>query len=233
MKIVTFTTLYPNSIQENHGVFVENRLRHLLDSQEIEAQVVAPVRWFPSSNKLFGEYAKFANIPKVEFLNNIRVTHPRFPVIPKIGMSITPFLLATNLYPFLKKLGRNFPFDLIDAHYFYPDGVAAVLIGIALGKPVVITARGSDLNLIPNYSVPRRLIVWTSMKANEIIAVSESLKNVLNGMGVSRAKVTVLRNGVDLNIFRPPTDRRLLRESLNVTGPLILTVGRLDTNKGH
>lgn len=233
MKIVTLTTLYPNLIQENHGVFVENRLRHLLDSQKVEAQVVAPVPWFPLSNKYFGEYAKFAKIPKTEFRNNIYVAHPRFPVIPKIGMSIAPFLLAINLYPFLKKIKRKFPFDLIDAHYFYPDGVAAVLLGIALGKPVVITARGSDLNLIPNYSVPRKLIVWASMKANGIIAVSQSLKNVLNGMGVPSAKVTVLRNGVDLNIFCPPTDRRILRESLNVIGPLILTVGRLDTNKGH
>ena len=48
--------------------------------------------------------------------------------------------------------GKNF--DLIDAHYVYPDGVAAAWLGVALGKPVIITARGTDLHLIANYRVP-------------------------------------------------------------------------------
>ncbi len=44
MRILTITTLYPNSIQRHLGVFVENKLRHLVSEGSIEARVIAPVR---------------------------------------------------------------------------------------------------------------------------------------------------------------------------------------------
>ena len=44
MRILTFTTLYPNSIQPQFGVFVENKLRHLASEGSVEARVIAPVR---------------------------------------------------------------------------------------------------------------------------------------------------------------------------------------------
>ena len=50
IEIVTFTTLYPNSIQPNHGVFVETRLRQLLATGYVASRVVAPVPWFPFSS---------------------------------------------------------------------------------------------------------------------------------------------------------------------------------------
>ena len=67
-------------------------------------------------------------------------------------MSTAPLALFAAVLPLLRRqiaAGRDF--DLIDAHYFYPDGVAAVLLGRALGRPVVVTARGSDLNVIARY----------------------------------------------------------------------------------
>ena len=48
MRILTFSTLYPSASRPQHGIFVENRLRHLVASGEVEARVVAPVVWFPS-----------------------------------------------------------------------------------------------------------------------------------------------------------------------------------------
>ena len=65
----------------------------------------------------------------------------------------------------LKRLQAEQDFDLIDAHYLYPDGVAAIMLGKTLGKPVVLTARGTDVNLIPRYALPRRLIRWAASRA--------------------------------------------------------------------
>ena len=93
--------------------------------------------------------------------------------------------------------GRDFA--LIDAHYFYPDGVAAVLLGRALGRPVVVTARGSDLNLIADFRVPRRWIRWAAAKAEGLVAVSSGL--LATGWRRSAPGpigCRVLRNGVDL-----------------------------------
>ena len=58
--------------------------------------------------------------------HGIDVRHPRYPLIPKVGMTTAPFLLAAAARPALQAvIDEGFDFDLIDAHYYYPDGVAA------------------------------------------------------------------------------------------------------------
>ncbi|UUZ51378.1 hypothetical protein LP420_19140 [Massilia sp. B-10] len=94
--------------------------------------------------------------PGAEVRSGIAVLHPRYPVLPKIGMNVAPRLLANAVRPVLARMiDDGFDFDLIDAHYFYPDGVAAAMLGQYFNKPVVITARGSDITLFPSYPRPR------------------------------------------------------------------------------
>ena len=84
--------------------------------------------------------------------------HPRYLVIPKVGMNLAPYTLYAAMKRRLQRLlAAGERFDLIDAHYFYPDGVAAAWLGKAFNLPVTITARGTDINLIPEYATPRRL----------------------------------------------------------------------------
>ena len=233
MRILTFSTLYPNAVRPGHGIFVETRLRHLLASRKVESKVVAPVPWFPSGNPRFGDYAAFAKVPAQELRNGIDIAHPRFVAIPKIGMNLAPFLLAAGAHSALKRIiGRGYDFDLIDAHYFYPDGVAAVLLGRLLGKPVVITARGTDVNLIPEYRVPRRIILWAARRAAGIVAVASALRDRLVDLGVPRERIDVLRNGVDLELFRP-IDRAGSRRRLGFKRTTLLSVGNLLPLKGH
>lgn len=234
MKLLTFTTLYPNSVQQNHGIFVENRIKHLVANSEVRTIVVAPVPWFPFKNKIFGQYARFAKVPKQEIRNDIKVFHPRFLLIPKIGMSIAPVLMALAcIRIFHKIISDGYIFDVIDAHYFYPDGVAATILSKIFKKPLVITARGTDLNLIPKYKLPRTMIQWEARHSTAMITVCQALKDTLIELGVDEAKVTVLRNGVDLVRFSPPDDRKSLREKLNITTNALLSVGHLITRKGH
>ena len=78
-------------------------------------------------------------------------------------MSIAPALLALWTFITVRKvLAEGKHVDVIDAHYFYPDGVAAALLGRWFEKPVVITGRGTDLNLIPQYRLPRSQIRWAA-----------------------------------------------------------------------
>jgi len=232
IRLLVFTSLYPNAAQPQHGLFVEERLRHLVDSGRVAAIVVAPVPWFPFRSPRFGTYAALARVPPREERHGIEIHHPRYPVIPKVGMSVAPSLMVRALLPVLRQLqadGRDF--DLIDAHYFYPDGVAAARIGAALGKPVVITARGSDVTLIPRYRRPRRQILWAAKSAAAIATVSQTLKDKLVALGADPAKITVLRNGVDLDRFGP-RDRSAIRAKLTLAGPVWLTVGHLIELKG-
>ena len=234
VRLLTFSSLYPNAAQPTHGVFVENRLRHLLGSGAATSTVLAPVPWFPSTSSRFGAWAAFARAPREETRHGIAVHHPRFPVIPRVGMSIAPWLLYRAALPAARRLlAAGVAFDAIDAHYVYPDGVAAVWLGRALGRPVVITARGTDVNLIPRYAVPRRLIQGAIAGAAALIAVSGALAEALTGLGAPAGKVTVLRNGVDLALFHPPADRAAARAALGLAGPTLISVGHLIDRKGH
>ncbi|MGC8476272.1 MAG: glycosyltransferase family 4 protein [Acetobacteraceae bacterium] len=233
IRLLSFSTLYPNAAQPTHGVFVENRLRQLVAGGQAELRVLAPVPWFPCASERFGRWAVYARAPRVERRHGIELVHPRFPVIPKLGMSLAPWLLYRASLPAARRLVEAFRPHAIDAHYMYPDGVAAVRLGRALGLPVVVTARGTDVNLIPDYALPRRMIRGAIAGADGLIAVSAALRDALVGLGAPAEKVTVLRNGVDLRLFRPPEDRAAARAALGLAGPTLVSVGHLIPRKGH
>ena len=131
-------------------------------------------------------------------------------------------------------MAEGFNFDLIDAHYYYPDGVAAGIIAQKLGKPFVVTARGSDINLIAEFAYPRKLILETAAQAAASIGVSGFLVEKLAELGVSRDKLKIFRNGVDLERFRPENKSEARNKiGLPAARKILLSVGNLIELKGH
>jgi len=172
-------------------------------------------------------------VPRREERHGIRLHHPRYFLLPKISMLAAPYSLFLSARRCLSELLESgLSFDAIDAHYFYPDGVAAILLGRHFGKPVTITARGSDINIIGRYRLPQRMISWAGREATAVIAVCEALRNSLIAMDVPGSKIRVLRNGVDLATFRPG-DRSAARRRLGISAPMLLSVGNLIPLKGH
>jgi teichuronic acid biosynthesis glycosyltransferase TuaC len=227
VRLLTFTNLYPNAVQPAHGLFVERRLLRLVSGGGVEAEVVAPVpRVFGSSNRLRA-------VPSTERRSDLSIHHPRFYSIRGLGRFIAPFTMMLSSVAIIRRILNRNGFDLIDAHYFYPDGVAAAMIARLLGKPLVITARGTDVNVLPDYWFSRRLIRWAAGVASRIITVSEALRAKLIALGVDESKIVTLRNGVDLCDFAP-RDRADARQRLGLPGGLILlSVGNLIEPKGH
>ncbi|MCL2656746.1 MAG: glycosyltransferase family 4 protein [Betaproteobacteria bacterium] len=235
VRTLLFSTLYPSSVRPGHGIFVETRLRELQKLERSETRVVAPVPWFPSSSPRFGAWARFAATPHEEERNGFRVYHPRYLLPPKVGMNIAPLMLALGARATVARLIREgFDFDLIDAHYYYPDGVAAALLARWFGKPFVVTARGTDLSLIPDYPLPRRMILWTAARAEASIGVCEALMQRLGSLGAEGSRLRVMRNGVDLERFKPLPRSECRRElDLPEEGLLLLSIGHLVELKGH
>ena len=234
IRSLLFSTLYPSAQRPLHGIFVETRLRELLKTGEVQATVVAPVPWFPWTGARWGDYARFAQTPLRESRHGVEVLHPRYLLPPKVGMTPAPLLLALGALGAVRRLqsaGRDF--DLIDAHYYYPDGVAAALLGRWLGKPVVVTARGSDVNMISRYALPRRQLQWAARLAGASVGVSAALVERMRALGFDGNRLHVMRNGVDLQQFQalPPA---AMRQQLGLAGsPLLLSVGNLHEHKGH
>lgn len=233
IRVALVTTLYPNAEQPHHGVFVEERLRGLVETGAIDVCVIAPVPWFFSSHPRFGRYARLAAVPRREVRHGIRIEHPRYVVIPKIGMTMVPHTLSHTIGRALSRLRADgFDFDLIDAHYVYPDGVAAVMAADRFKRPVVITARGTDINVIASMPGPWRQIRRAVDRAGALIAVSRALGDrMADTLGIGRGRIAALRNGVDLARFTP-VDRTAVRHRFGLSGPVWLCVGSLTESKG-
>ena len=232
LRLLTYTTLYPHAGAPNTGIFVENRLRHLVATGEAESLVLAPTPFVPSFAMRNPEWAKWAGAHPIEHRHGIRVEHPRY-ILPPKNMNIAPWLLYRSSVRALRRLIQDgHRFDLIDAHYAYPDGVTAAWLARRFKLPFTITARGSDVTEIPMHPLPRRLMCRAFDAADAVITVSAGLRNAVLALGVPPEKVTVLRNGVDLGGFKP-VDRASARAALGLDGPTLLSVGHLIERKGH
>ena len=232
LSILTVTTLFPNPVNPAHGSFVATRLEKLVASGEIEAEVLAPVPWLPSWLP-YSPAGRLDRVPKFRMHAGLKVHHPRYLVVPKVGMTLTPHTLFWTLKLTLQRLlAEGLRFDLIDAHYFYPDGVAAARLAREFGIPVVVTARGTDLNLIPKYTVPRRMICRAAAHADGLVTVCQALKDRLVKLGTAPDRIVVLRNGVDLQVFNP-MNREKARARLGLTRRTLGSVGWLVERKGH
>lgn len=233
IRVLLFSTLFPNQEQPNHGVFVENRIRQTLAQGGVEVTVLAPVPFFPFRSNAWGRYAAYARVPAVEQRAGVTVHHPRFPAIPVIGTRLSAqFLYRAALRRLRGLMANGLTFDVIDAHYFYPDGVAAALLARAVGKPLVITGRGSDLTLHTRDPVAKAQILKAARSADALITVSQSLKRTLVEFGIESERVAVLRNGVETDLFRP-LPREACRAALNIERFCLLSVGGLIPRKGH
>ena len=230
ISILTATTLFPNAQQASHGIFVETRLRHLTASGKVKAHVLAPVTWAPP---FLPAFQKIRQIAPHERRNGLEVEHPRYLVVPKVGMNLAPHTLYRAMRrSFLRLRASGLKIELIDAHYFYPDGVAAAWLAREFNLPLTITARGTDINLIPEFDRPRRLVLEAAESAGAVITVCQALKDRMIELGAEAGKITVLRNGVDLEAFRVK-DRNVLRAKRGLEGFVLASVGLLIERKGH
>ena len=231
MNVLVLSNLFPNPVQTRKGVFVRERLRHVARAGDINFTVLAPVPWFPFKGKRFGAYGEFALVPKVSRSDFGDVYHPRYFLLPKIGAQFAPKTYAASVLRTIKRYGLG-PFDLVDAHFMFPDAAAAVLVGEALGVPVVATARGSDLNVMPDDRFAGPWIDSTLRSADAIVGVSAALAERAVSLGAPENRTHVLRNGVDRARFAPG-DTAKARDSVGFTHKTVLVVGNLVAVKGQ
>jgi teichuronic acid biosynthesis glycosyltransferase TuaC len=226
--VLLFSTVFPNAAQPHHGVFVRERMRGL--PAGVEVRVVAPTPWFPLVSGLRPGFRP--EVPREEVQDGIPVLHPRFLSFPGLFKCLDGILMFLWTLPTLIRLRRDFRFELIDAHFIYPEGLAAVLAGLLLRVPVTVTLRGMLPLLVP-FRLRRPQLRFALRRAARVIAVSESLKADAVALGLPAEKVRVIGNGIDPEIFRP-VDRIEARRALGLPkyGPLLVSVGTLAPRKG-
>jgi glycosyltransferase involved in cell wall biosynthesis len=232
LRVLTLSTLFPNSAQPTFGGFVERQAIALAGHPQVEVQVVAPIGLPPGPFSYHARYRKLASLPLCEDWKGLQVHHPRFPILPRVGARWTARLMAHALEPVLREIRRDFRFDVINADFFWPDGPAAMRLARALDVPFSITARGSDIQYWMQRPGIAEQILEAGKAADGLLSVSAALGRVMVGYGMPAGRISTHYTGVDHSRFRP-IDREEAKARLGIEGPLLLTAGALITGKGQ
>lgn len=231
LRVLTLATLYPNGLRPTLGVFVERQTQALAAQPNVEVRVVAPVGLPVWPLSLHPHYAPLRGLPPSQAWNGLQVYRPRYRVWPKFAAG-TARRMAAALLPVLREIRKSFPFDVIDAEFFWPDGPAAALLAQALDVPFSIKARGSDIHVWGERPGIGTQIVAAGRAADGMLAVSGAIRGDMAALGMPAERIRVHYTGIHLDAFRP-VDRAAAKSALGVTGPLLVTAGGLLQRKGQ
>lgn len=242
MHVVLFTNAFPNGAEPQRGAFTFQIAQALKGLTDLD--IIAPLPFVP---RWMAGCRPIAGVTAVEPIEGFAVYHPRYLVLPKIAGATHAATLALAALPVLRSIQKKKPIDLINAHWIYPDGVAAVWIGRRLGLPVGLTALGCDINAYPKMKLRRPQIRWALCNARGLGAVSQNLADGMRALLLEQARrnpggsgggggmrdIRVIPNGVDGKRFFPmPTLEARRRLGLDAEGPMVLSVGSQDEVKG-
>lgn len=223
MRILTTSLCYPTVGHPDQGVFIQRRAAALAARGHAEVRVVAPQPWCPLARRTESCIDQTWPLP---------ATYPAMPSMPVLGWATDGLAYGLTLERYIRRHGGRSRFDLIDAHFVYPEGVGACLAGRKLGLPVSVTVRGKIMSL--SRKAIRRMQIARMLRGVDCrIAVSQSLADQVHRIAGSDLRVDVIPNGVDAGVFQP-VDREQARKALGLDPRVkyLLAVGHLQHVKG-
>lgn len=232
LRILTLSTLFPDASRPNFGVFVEAQTLALAARADCEVRVVAPVGVPPWPLSTLPRYRALTCLPAREEWKGLDVTRPHFLNLPGMGGRLHPAMLEQALLPLLRRIRRDYPFDILAAEFFFPDGPAAVALGRRLGVPVSIKARGWDIHHWGRARATAAQVLRAGREADGMLAVSREMRADMIALGMPGDRIEPSYTGVDLAALSP-TLRAGAKQALGIAAPLVVSVGALIPRKGH
>jgi teichuronic acid biosynthesis glycosyltransferase TuaC len=229
-RLLVFSSLFPSAVQPNAGLFIRERMFRV--GKHLPIVVVAPQPWFPGQQVIRWFRPHFRPMaPKREVMDGIVVHRPRSLCIPGVLKWTDGLFMALSSLLVVRRIARDHHINIIDAHFGYPTGYAAVLLGRWLKLPVMLTLRGKEERQARTAVAGALKRAITS--ADQLIAVSSALRDVAIAQGVNPARVRVIGNGVDLTRFTqvPRSDARR-QIGLPDDAEVLVSAGTLVERKG-
>ena len=235
--VLSLTTLYPNAVNPRFGTFVARSMEALAKRRGWRVTLVNPIGLPPLA---LGRYRRLADLPATSTEGGITIHRPHFTLIPRIGARRNAAAITRAALPLVQAIHAETPIDLIDAQFFFPDGPAAAIIAKAMGLPLSIKARGSDISFWGEQGFARQQMVDAAKAATGLLAVSHDLAGQMAVMGMDAGKITVHYTGLDRDRFRPLEHTQLRSQlsrelgfALPDNAPLIACIGALIERKGQ
>jgi teichuronic acid biosynthesis glycosyltransferase TuaC len=200
-RVLVLARSYPNSQFPTLGVWTQRMV--VASTGGAQPTVIAPVPYVPPGVPL-RSVARFRAVEREQTTGGVRVLHPRIPVGPG---HLLHSLDARLAYPFIRRtavdLARQAPFDVVHAHFIYPDGVIAARLGRELGIPVVVSEHSVWRPWLDREPAVRRQVEAALPGIARVTAVSDVLRRNIEEIVQGRVPVDVLPNVVDDDVFVP------------------------------
>lgn len=232
LRVLTLSTLFPDASRPNFGIFVERQLLSLVERDDVEVRVISPRGIPPWPLSGLDRYRALRDLPERERWKGLEVHRPTFLNLPRTGGRFHAAMLERAVIPVIEAIRGEFPFDLIAAEFFFPDGPAAVALGRRYDVPVSIKARGSDVHFWGHAPHVAEQVVAAGQAAHGMFAVSEAMRDDMIALGMPGERIDTITTGIDLKRFHP-RDRARGKRALKVQGPLVVSLGALIPLKGH
>ena len=231
-RILMVTRLFPSARLPVFGTFCAERARAL--SQYADVRVIVPTPLCPPGLRV-GAWARWSQVEREGVTaEGCPVSYPRFAVVPKTGTWIQGVTMARSVVREYRRRHGDWAPDLVDGHFAFPDGYAAVKLARHLAAPSVVTCHGSDLLKYPSIPIAGRMLRRTLRGADRVVGVSPALRTRAVELGCPDDNALFLSNGVDTARFAPQ-DRADCRKRLDLPahGRIAICIGHLDDNKNQ
>jgi glycosyltransferase involved in cell wall biosynthesis len=212
-------------------LFIRERMFRV--GAHLPVTVVSPQPWFPFQGliRLWRPHFRPAQ-PRFEYQQGIPVHRPRYLSFPGIFKHWEGRLMALGVLPLVSRLRREPGFDLIDAHFAYPEGYAASLLGKWLNRGMTITLRGTEARMLQSPPLRRRILTALG-RARRVFSVADALRQKAIQTGATGSGIQVVGNGVDTRKFYPVNQYQARKElGLPSQGRYLVSVGGLVERKG-
>ena len=221
MKVLFVTHSFPRFDGDSAGSFIL-RLAVALAERGVEVRVVAPsAAGLSASDTIQGiPVRRFRYAPASHETLAYRGT-----MAEDVSRSLTAkvalasFVIAETVA--VRSQISEWKPDVVHAHWWFPNGIAAATASRLSGVPLVITSHGSDLRLLQSRPRAQRLARFVFHRAVRVACVSEWLAR--QAAPLSRTAPIVAPMPVAVALFEPGADRDINR---------IVFVGRLSAQKG-
>ena len=225
LRVLVLARSYPNDVLPTLGLWTEQPTIRL--ATRCEMRVVSPVPWCPPLPPLrrLEQYARFRRVPVHDRRHGVEIVHPRFVVGPaRSTYPLEALAYARGIATTVERLRAEFPFDLVHAHFIYPEGVVARRLAERYGVPFVVTEHAPWRGWLEQRGIGRQAVP-AARAAATIMPVSTSVLETIRAFAGDAVRATVVPVGVDEAVFvpRPESERR--RDQ-------VLFVGLINFNKG-
>lgn len=194
-SLCLLSNAYPDFPDSNRVVFIRT-LAQLLSRHGWKVSVIAP-RIYSGSKRREQEGEIEVNRFSSFLGNKLLLEYDRTPIFRLAGYLTAGIMSAIDCV-------RTRKCELIHAHWVIPAGLVAIIVGRVCNKPVVVTAHGSDILLMPMRNVVTEWFIRFVLKrADAVISVAEHLTGAIIGMGISREKIVTFPMSVPTESFCP------------------------------